>query len=106
MANPGPPPGYPGSIGHAAPPPPPGYSVHASVAPAFTRAPIPASRPLMGYIQPDVYSAPVEPVKEKTSEEILQDKARKWHKMQTQRYGQKRKFGYVDMQKADMPAEF
>ncbi|ELT98780.1 hypothetical protein CAPTEDRAFT_151544 [Capitella teleta] len=39
------------------------------------------------------------------SEEKLQDKARKWQQLQTKRYAEKRKFGFVDAQKEDMPPE-
>ena len=33
------------------------------------------------------------------SEEKLQEKARKWQQLQTKRYAEKRKFGFVDAQK-------
>jgi len=36
---------------------------------------------------------------------ILDDKARKWQKLNKKRYGVKRKFGYVELQKEDMPPE-
>ena len=39
------------------------------------------------------------------TEEKLQDKARKWQQLQTKRYSEKRKFGFVDSQKEDMPPE-
>ena len=39
------------------------------------------------------------------SEEKLQDKARKWQQLQAKRYAEKRKFGFVDAQKEDMPPE-
>ena len=39
------------------------------------------------------------------SEEKLQQKARKWQQLQAKRYAEKRKFGFVDAQKEDMPAE-
>jgi pre-mRNA-processing factor 8 len=37
------------------------------------------------------------------SEEKLQDKARKWQQLQTKRYAEKRKFGFVDAQKEVRP---
>ena len=42
---------------------------------------------------------------EQASEDKLQDKARKWQQLQTKRYAEKRKFGFVDSQKEDMPPE-
>jgi len=38
-------------------------------------------------------------------EEKLNEKARRWHQMQSKRYAEKRKFGFVDAQKEDMPPE-
>ena len=38
-------------------------------------------------------------------EAALEKKARKWQKLNTKRYGTRRKFGYVHTQKEDMPAE-
>lgn len=38
-------------------------------------------------------------------EEKLEEKARKWQQLNTKRYGEKRKFGYVETQKEDMPPE-
>lgn len=38
-------------------------------------------------------------------EEKLQEKARKWQQLQSKRYAEKRKFGFVDAQKEDMPPE-
>lgn len=35
----------------------------------------------------------------------LEEKARKWQQLNTKRYGEKRKFGYVASQKEDMPPE-
>ncbi|KAL3228098.1 hypothetical protein MRX96_004018 [Rhipicephalus microplus] len=42
---------------------------------------------------------------EAISEEKLQEKARKWQQLQSKRYAEKRKFGFVDAQKEDMPPE-
>ena len=39
------------------------------------------------------------------SEEKLQEKARKWQQLQSKRYAEKRKFGFVDVQKEKMPPE-
>ena len=39
------------------------------------------------------------------TEEKLQEKARKWQQLQGKRYAEKRKFGFVDAQKEDMPPE-
>jgi len=39
------------------------------------------------------------------TEERLQEKARKWQQLQSKRYAEKRKFGFVDAQKEDMPPE-
>ncbi len=39
------------------------------------------------------------------TEAKLQEKARKWQQLQTKRYAEKRKFGFVDAQKEDMPPE-
>ncbi|KAI3837588.1 hypothetical protein MKW92_036638 [Papaver armeniacum] len=39
------------------------------------------------------------------SEAILEEKARKWMQLNSKRYGDKRKFGFVETQKEDMPPE-
>ena len=39
------------------------------------------------------------------TEDKLQEKARKWQQLQSKRYAEKRKFGFVDAQKEDMPPE-
>jgi pre-mRNA-processing factor 8 len=39
------------------------------------------------------------------SEEELQEKARKWQQLQSKRYAEKRKFGFVEAQKEDLPRE-
>ncbi|XP_055022669.1 LOW QUALITY PROTEIN: pre-mRNA-processing-splicing factor 8 [Boleophthalmus pectinirostris] len=48
---------------------------------------------------------PPAPVPEYMTEEKLQEKARKWQQLQAKRYAEKRKFGFVDAQKEDMPPE-
>ncbi|XP_022798772.1 pre-mRNA-processing-splicing factor 8 [Stylophora pistillata] len=50
--------------------------------------------------QPAVAGLPAE-----ITEEKLQDKARKWQQLQSKRYSEKRKFGFVEAQKEDMPPE-
>jgi len=35
----------------------------------------------------------------------MQEKARKWANLQARRFGQKRRYGFVDTYKEDMPAE-
>jgi pre-mRNA-processing factor 8 len=39
------------------------------------------------------------------SEEQLKEKAKKWQQLQSKRYAEKRKFGFVDAQKEEMPPE-
>lgn len=46
---------------------------------------------------------PLAPLPDYMSEEKLQEKARKWQQLQAKRYAEKRKFGFVDAQKEDMP---
>lgn len=36
---------------------------------------------------------------------LLEEKAKKWQQLQTKRYGAKRRFGFVDIYKEDMPPE-
>ena len=42
---------------------------------------------------------------ESMEEEKMREKARKWQQLQSKRYAEKRKFGFVDAQKEDMPPE-
>jgi pre-mRNA-processing factor 8 len=44
--------------------------------------------------------APMAPV---IPEHILEEKAKKWKQLQSKRYAEKRKFGFVDAQKEEMP---
>ncbi|KAI9009393.1 pre-mRNA-processing-splicing factor 8 [Phycomyces nitens] len=44
-----------------------------------------------------------EPIK--SYEDRLNDKAKKWQQLQNKRYGEKRKFGFIEHEKADMPPE-
>lgn len=39
------------------------------------------------------------------TEDKLQEKSQKWHQVQSKRFAEKRKFGFVDAQKEDMPPE-
>ena len=39
------------------------------------------------------------------AEARLEEKARKWQQLNTKRYSDKRKFGFVETQKEDMPPE-
>merc|ERR1719247_1711518 len=54
--------------------------------------------------QPQHSSRP-EPQSNKTQEELLDEKARKWQSLNAKRYGEKRKFGVVEQQKEEMPPE-
>jgi pre-mRNA-processing factor 8 len=38
-------------------------------------------------------------------EAILEEKARKWQKLNSKRYSDKKKFGYIDSKQEDMPPE-
>ena len=50
-------------------------------------------------------SSPQPPKDQVMTEMQLQEKARKWQQLQSKRYAEKRKFGFVDTQKEDMPPE-
>lgn len=39
------------------------------------------------------------------AEEQLEERARKWMQLNSKRYGDKRKFGFIETQKEDMPPE-
>ncbi|KAJ8312022.1 LOW QUALITY PROTEIN: hypothetical protein KUTeg_009395 [Tegillarca granosa] len=58
---------------------------------------------------PPQVQPPPQPVPQKLpdymSEERLQEKARKWQQLQAKRYSEKRKFGFVDAQKDELPPE-
>uniref|UniRef100_A0A0D9WMB2 MPN domain-containing protein n=1 Tax=Leersia perrieri TaxID=77586 RepID=A0A0D9WMB2_9ORYZ len=47
----------------------------------------------------------VKPLTPAELEAQLVEKARKWHQLNSKRYGDKRKFGFVEAQKEDMPPE-
>jgi pre-mRNA-processing factor 8 len=58
-------------------------------------------RDTSGRHQPKV----VVPQPQKTQEELLDEKARKWQSLNMKRYGEKRKFGVSEAKKEDMPPE-
>ncbi|KAF9981068.1 Pre-mRNA-processing-splicing factor 8 [Mortierella antarctica] len=55
------------------------------------------------YGQMDSYNNVPTPME--LSQDKLDEKARKWQQLQAKRYGEKRKFGFVAHEKADMPPE-
>lgn len=61
--------------------------------PSYTALPPPSNR-----------NPPTEPSPEE-SEAKLEKKARTWMQLNSKRYGDKRKFGFVETQKEDMPPE-
>nr|CAD1827742.1 unnamed protein product [Ananas comosus var. bracteatus] len=82
-----------------APPPPPSSSV-APPPPGTTGAPgTQPPPPPPPAVQPS-YSIPPSAAE---LEAQLVEKARKWHQLNSKRYGDKRKFGFVEAQKEDMP---
>ena len=62
-----------------------------------TIPPPPAAQPLYTVLAPQ--TTPQE------AEAKLEEKARKWMQLNSKRYGDKRKFGFVETQKEDMPPE-
>lgn len=77
-----------------APPPAPGTSI----------PPPPAMQPSYTVLQPP----PQQPPQQESPAEAearLEEKARKWMQLNSKRYGDKRKFGFVETQKEDMPPE-
>ncbi|CEP14852.1 hypothetical protein [Parasitella parasitica] len=55
--------------------------------------------------QYDQYAYESNPQTEKSQQDKLKEKARKWQQLQNKRYGEKRKFGFIEHEKADMPPE-
>ncbi|XP_020090550.1 pre-mRNA-processing-splicing factor 8A [Ananas comosus] len=96
-----PPPPPPPSSSMAPPPPP--SSSGAPPPPGTTGAPgtQPPPPPPPPAVQPS-YSIPPSAAE---LEAQLVEKARKWHQLNSKRYGDKRKFGFVEAQKEDMPPE-
>ena len=76
----------------AAAPPPPGTTVPGAGQPP--PPPPPAGAPQSG-----------KPLTPAELEAQLVEKARKWHQLNSKRYGDKRKFGFVEAQEEDMPPE-
>ena len=74
-------------------PPPPGT--------AGVPAMPPPPQPPAPVLQPDFRI----PLSEEERKRILDDRAQKWHQLNSKRYGDKRKFGFVETQKEDMPPE-
>ena len=69
---------------------------------------IPPPHPSYTSLPPPQPSNPTPPPVEPTPEEAeakLEEKARKWIQLNSKRYGDKRKFGFVETQKEDMPPE-
>ncbi|CEI92409.1 Putative U5 snRNP complex subunit Spp42 [Rhizopus microsporus] len=53
----------------------------------------------------DQYAYEANQYSEKSEQEKLKEKARKWQQLQNKRYGEKRKFGFIEHEKSDMPPE-
>jgi pre-mRNA-processing factor 8 len=70
---------------------------------------MPPPPPPVGVMPPPGYGMPMVPHLPNAAaadpEQQLKDKARKWAQMNSKRYGEKRKFGFVEHQKEDMPPE-
>ncbi|CAN9396176.1 unnamed protein product [Alternaria alternata] len=92
---PPPPPGPPGS-GFAPPPPPPPGPPGSGYAPP----PPPPPGPPGAAIGPPGMRPPIDPQVAKFAQ-----KKKDWLRQQRQRFGEKRKAGYVETQKADLPPE-
>ena len=78
--------------------------------PVFVQQPTQGTIPLQRPVVPPTGAAiqqPQAPIMSTDfmSEERLQEKARRWQQLQTKRYADKRRFGFTDIQKEDMPAE-
>lgn len=76
-------------------------AMHAQMANAQMQMPPGMQPPQMG----GTPQHPAVPQPEMPSEEKLMEKALKWHQLQSKRFAEKRKFGFVDAQKEDMPPE-
>jgi pre-mRNA-processing factor 8 len=57
--------------------------------------------PPMGMAPPGMMAAA--PPRSKPRKDPMQEKARKWANLQARRFGQKRRYGFVDTYKEDMP---
>eukprot|EP00124_Ichthyophonus_hoferi_P001223 Ihof_evm3s59 gene=Ihof_evmTU3s59 len=76
-------PGFPMTNNNQPPPPPPQH---------LQQVPVP---------QPPGFAAPAGGL----TEAQLEEKAKKWQQLQSKRYSERRKFGFVEAQKEDMPPE-
>eukprot|EP00668_Euglena_longa_P001742 GGOE01002052.1.p1 GENE.GGOE01002052.1~~GGOE01002052.1.p1 ORF type:complete len:2392 (-),score=761.77 GGOE01002052.1:208-7383(-) len=88
-----PPPGGP-------PMPPPGFPPHSTA--GMPGGPLPGMQPMAMMGQQFLYGSVPQQM---GAEEAMEDRAKKWRLMNSKRYAKKRKFGYVDAQKEDMPPE-
>lgn len=91
------PPGTAGAVGGGVPPPPPGTAGGLPpIMPPGTTGAGPSSSG--GPPPPPSYTV-------LPTEAQLEEKARKWMQLNSKRYSDKRKFGFVETQKEDMPPE-
>ncbi|XP_055343640.1 pre-mRNA-processing-splicing factor 8 [Paramacrobiotus metropolitanus] len=114
----GPPPGFPGAPpGFPGGPPPPRMPFPfppPHTAPPFLPPsgmglpPVPPQGPpppaALQSLHPPGAPFPPQP-DERQRQAELEEKAKKWQLLQTKRYAEKRKFGFIDAQKEDMPPE-
>jgi pre-mRNA-processing factor 8 len=94
----GPPPGFPGYSG------PPGFPPSGPFPPMMhpPHPGFPQSQPIVEDVNPmEEERQPVNFL----SEAELKEKSKKWQQLQSKKYSQKKKFGFVDTQKEDMPPE-
>ena len=111
--------------GHHHPPPGMPQMHHPGVMPPYSMIPHPAQQqpppPIMSHmhqqpppsssqqqIQSDLANLPLPTEYDRNSfltEEELKEKSKKWQQLQTKRYAEKKKFGFVEQQKEDMPPE-
>ncbi|GAB5037947.1 pre-mrna-processing-splicing factor 8-like, partial [Nannochloropsis oceanica] len=93
------------------PGPPPGFSSTPYSRPPPTGIPyIPPPRPspaaaAAARAEAEEAEARARETPEERKERLLEDKAKKWQALQNKRYGTKKKFGFVDLYKEDMPPE-
>ena len=89
--------------------PPGGFEPPMGVPPPVPAPPTISQQPPVSHVPvppgTGVPGAPVNNDLAQISEEKLQEKARKWQQLQAKRYAAKRKFGFVEAQKEEMPPE-
>ncbi|CAF4526478.1 unnamed protein product [Rotaria sp. Silwood2] len=80
--------------------------------PMFVQQPTQGTIPLQRPVLPPTGTIPQQQQQQSSSmtmeymsEDRIQEKARRWQQLQTKRYADKRRFGFTDIQKEDMPAE-